>query len=91
MTSESPALVTTTCAGCGQTDDHPVASFHVGVATVFGEKTFHPKDLDQDGYLDYHFDCVPEQLLHLVDPAHVEAATSGTHGDALRTLITTEA
>lgn len=75
------------CNNCGQVDDHPKHVVHVGYAEVFGNKVFHPQDEDQDGYLEYHFDCDSE-FEHLADPATVQAAKNGTHGEDLRNLIT---
>lgn len=85
----TPAAGESTCGACGQTDNHPKHAVHVGVATVFDEQTFHPHDTNQDGWVEYHLDC-PHKFADALDPAHVEAAKGGVHGDELRALITGE-
>lgn len=82
-----PDKVKTTCEICGKTDNHPKAAIYVGVATVFGGPVYHPHDQNKDGWIDYHFNCLPDEWLHIADPAHVEAAKSGIQGDELRALI----
>lgn len=59
------------CNSCKAEDDHPKFHVFVGQITIqMPEGTvsaipnpggiFHPHDEDQDGYLDYHFDCAAE-------------------------------
>lgn len=48
---------TSRCGACGQTDDHPKHSVHVGINTEAAGGTFHPHDEDRDGLIHYHFDC----------------------------------
>lgn len=88
MTEPISEPVVTTCAGCGQSDTDPKHIVHVGVAEVFGTTTFHPKDVDQDGYIEYHFDCDDtNEFADQANPAVVAQAKSGVHGEALRTFI----
>lgn len=71
------------CDRCEQVDDHPKHVVRVGGGNGF----WHEDDTDRDGFARYHFDC-PHEWQNHADPRTVAAAQAGTHGDALRALIT---
>lgn len=86
MPTDKTAEPKSQCARCKKVDNHPKHIVRVGMVEAFGRVVRHPDDIAESGTLRYHFDC-EHDWQHLLDPDHVAAAQSGTHGDALRALI----
>jgi hypothetical protein len=94
---DDPNNIQTECDTCRQVDNHPKHQIATGAALAFGAKVYHPDDHNQDGVIQYHFDCDTakdesglnwHQKVHAAYHAELAAlAASGVKGDALRAEI----